>query len=96
MPQGVLSFAPGEVSKTLSVEVLGDDLVEGEETFTVTLANGYGEVISVQPAAVGRILNDDVSLVSVAAIAVARMGGSGGRSCHRWMRISTILQTGTV
>ena len=93
MPQGVLSFAPGEVSKTLSVEVLGDDLVEGDETFTVTLANDYGEVISVQPAAVGRILNDDVSLVSVAATtADVAEGAVGAETAFSF----TVRRTGNV
>ncbi len=48
---GVVSFAPGEVSKTVEVTILGDDLDEFDETFTVglsspvecTIADGTGD-----------------------------------------------------
>ncbi len=35
---GTVTFAPGDVSETFSVSVLGDDLDEGDETFTVSLS----------------------------------------------------------
>ena len=35
---GTLTFAPGDVSESFSVSVLGDDLDEGDESFTVSLS----------------------------------------------------------
>ena len=43
---GVLSFAPGEVSKTIPVTVKGDMLTERDETFFVNLTNATGATIS--------------------------------------------------
>ena len=39
---GTLTFAPGEVSKTIAVPILDDNLFEGDETLTVTLTNARG------------------------------------------------------
>lgn len=43
---GVLTFAPGETSKTISVVVFGDTALEGDESFLVTLSNPSGAAIS--------------------------------------------------
>lgn len=40
--QGTLSFLPGESAKTASVSVVGDTLVEPDETLFVDLANPFG------------------------------------------------------
>lgn len=41
-----LTFAPGEVSKQIVVNLLDDALVEGDETFNVTLSNAVGAGIA--------------------------------------------------
>ena len=38
---GTLTFAAGETSKTVTVAVRGDTLVEGAETFRVVLSNRH-------------------------------------------------------
>ncbi|MGB7357632.1 MAG: Calx-beta domain-containing protein [Mycobacterium sp.] len=43
---GVLTFAPGETSKTISVVVFGDTVLEGDESFLVTLSNPSGAAIT--------------------------------------------------
>jgi hypothetical protein len=55
---GTVTFKPGEVNKTLTVQVNGDTLVEGNETFTVNLSNASNAVIAVGQG-IGTILNDD-------------------------------------
>ena len=60
MPTGILSFAAGEVSKTVTVKVLGDTAVEADDTFTVTLSSPTGAGVGSQNAtASGVIQNDD-------------------------------------
>jgi large repetitive protein len=57
---GVLTFAPGETSKAVSVPVNGDGSVEADETFFVDLAEPTNVAIA-DPQAVGTITNDDSS-----------------------------------
>ena len=54
-----LSFAPGQTSKTITVQVNGDEDVELDETFFVNLFNPTGGALIAQ--AVGTIQNDDVN-----------------------------------
>ena len=56
---GTLTFAPGEVSKTVGISVLGDTVREPDETFTVSLSIAAGAKIA-DGAATGTITNDDV------------------------------------
>ncbi len=63
---GTLTFNPGETSKTVVVNVFGDNVVEQDETFQVVLSNASGANISTGNAT-GTIINDD-------------QGGGGGSS----------------
>jgi len=58
-----LTFAPGETSKLITVNVRGDTIVEGNESFSLRLANATNGVIA-DAIAFGTILDDDVTLVS--------------------------------
>ncbi|MCL4207829.1 MAG: DNRLRE domain-containing protein [Pirellulaceae bacterium] len=58
-PSGTIMFAPGEVSKTLIVEVVGDTDFETDEGFLVTLSNPTGIATIDVAAANGIIRNDD-------------------------------------
>lgn len=74
-----ISFSPGEQSKTISVNVNGDTLVEADETFSVaitpiglpptgiTIAKGIGE---------GTIVNDDFASIEIRD-AVVTEGNNG-------------------
>ncbi|WP_223786570.1 Calx-beta domain-containing protein [Marinicella meishanensis] len=53
-----LTFAPGEQQKTITVDVLGDQLYEGDETFQVQLSNPVNANIA-DGSATGTILDDD-------------------------------------
>ena len=55
---GILIFAAGETTKTVSVPILDDSHDEGEETFALRLSNAAGARIG-DGEATGTIVNDD-------------------------------------
>jgi outer membrane protein assembly factor BamB len=62
---GVVTFPPGAVSQTLTVDVVGDLKYEADETFFVNLTNPTNADIA-DAQAVGTILNDEpLPLISV-------------------------------
>jgi len=58
----LLTFNPGETSKTISVDIIDDSLIEGSETFFIDLRNPTNAVIS-DAQGVGTILDDDAPIV---------------------------------
>jgi glucose/arabinose dehydrogenase len=57
---GILTFSPGETSKTFTVAVLEDSLAEGTETVTLTLSSPTGGATLAEPgAAVLSIVDND-------------------------------------
>src|SRR5439155_1395528 len=58
LPSGTVSFAAGEATKTITVNVRGDGVVEFDETFNVTLSNPTGANIRTA-SAIGTIVADD-------------------------------------
>jgi serralysin len=58
---GTLTFAAGEVLKTITVLVSGDGDIEGNETLLATLSNPTGNVVILDGQGVGTIVNDDVA-----------------------------------
>jgi hypothetical protein len=66
---GVLTFAPGETTKTVQVEIIGDTLLENDEIASVRLFDAQGASI---PFAFGsvQIVNDDGPRLSIADLAV--------------------------
>ena len=59
LPSGTVSFAAGETSKTIAVNVSGDTVVESDEGFTVTLSNPSTGATLGTASAIGMIRNDD-------------------------------------
>ncbi len=55
---GTLTFAPGEVSRTIRVPIIDDDLDEPDETFALVLADLQGATLG-RGSALGTILDDD-------------------------------------
>jgi hypothetical protein len=64
---GPLAFAPGETTKQVSVEVVGDTDDEDNETFLVTLSDPTNAVIG-DGEGVGTILDDENALMQAAAL----------------------------
>ncbi len=74
---GTLVFAPGEISKTLSVDIFPDLVDEGAgETFQVSLSAPVNANL-VDGAGVGTITDDDISQVSLESGASVVEGNTG-------------------
>ena len=80
LPSGTLSFAAGQTSQTITVNVAGDTTVEADEGFTVTLSNPSAGTTIGTAAATGTILNDDAlaSQLSIAAGNASQAEGNSG------------------
>ncbi|MES2568525.1 MAG: Calx-beta domain-containing protein, partial [Verrucomicrobiota bacterium] len=65
---GLLTFAPGETAKTITVTLLGDYQIEAHETFSVLLFDASHALLPVA-AGIGTILNDDTAVHIESAIA---------------------------
>ena len=84
LPSGVLTFAEGETSKTITVPVLGDLVDEANEAFVVTLSNPSSGLLLGDSTVTSTILNDDtvVPVISIAGPAGAVLEGNAGSSAH--------------
>ena len=89
LPGDTLTFAAGETSKTITLNVSGDLDVEGDEAFSVTLSNPSGNAQIGTGAASGLIVNDDADL-SIAADSVSRAEGDNGTTAFTF----TVTRTG--
>jgi Subtilase family/Calx-beta domain/SdrD B-like domain/Domain of unknown function (DUF4114)/Bacterial cadherin-like domain len=61
---GTVTFAPGEITKTVNIEVNGDDLYEADEIFKLNLSDAVNATISTT-SAIGTIVNDDLPVISI-------------------------------
>ncbi len=78
-PSGTVTFAPGETSKTISVNVASDTRIEPDEGFQVILlapAPGLASGSAIRASAT--ILNDDVPKVGLRLSTPARAEGGSG------------------
>jgi len=56
---GTLTFAPGETTKTIAIEVKGDSKKEADEAFYLDLFGNSGNSLITKSRGIGTILNDD-------------------------------------
>jgi hypothetical protein len=56
---GTLTFAPGETTKTITIEVKGDSKREANETFYLDLFGLSGNALFTKSRGIGTILNDE-------------------------------------
>jgi len=74
------TFAPGQTSKTFSVTINGDTVVEPNETYFFNVSNVSGATVS-RGQAVGTIVNDDVAALPTLTVAdVTVTEGNSGTS----------------
>jgi uncharacterized protein (TIGR03437 family) len=72
---GTITFEPGQTSKTVSITITGDKLVEPNETFFVDLANASPGSMITDSEGTGTITNDDTPL-----LVISQVYGGGGNS----------------
>ncbi len=86
-----LTFAPGETTKTVTVQVRQDDLLEGPERFVVNLTSPpLGPPINatiVDDLGVGTITNDDVAMASINDVTVTE-GDAGTANANFMVTLS--------
>lgn len=75
-----LSFAPGETSKTITINVCGETTFEPNETFTVSLSGGTGPFVYGDDHGLGTIINDDPTPPSVSVNDVSQNEGNSGNT----------------
>jgi CSLREA domain-containing protein len=89
--QGTVTFAPGETSRTISIAIAGDRLVEPTETFFVTLSSPLNATLA-RARATGMIIDDDLPAVqpavTVSDVTVVE-GDAGTRSGRFVVTLST-------
>ena len=90
LPTGVVSFASGDVSKVITVWVVGENVGESDEDFTVALSNASAGTAIDTAAATGTIQNDDVSLLAIAATSAVKVEGDSGSTAFTF----TVTRTG--
>jgi hypothetical protein len=62
-----VTFAPGQTTQPVTVQVNGDTAVEPDETFNVNLSNAQGNAAILDGVGLGTITNDDAPAVINAA-----------------------------
>ncbi len=91
---GTITFAAGETTRSVSVLVSGDTVVEPNETFSVILSSPVNASIA-DSTGLGTILNDDSPSLSIAATASVTEGQSGSTPATFAVTLSAPA-TGTV
>jgi len=67
LPSGTVSFADGEASKTLTIQVSGDTTLESDEDFTVTLSNPSKGILDSNATSAETTISTDDDQVAIAA-----------------------------
>jgi N-acetylneuraminic acid mutarotase len=92
---GTVTFDPGEISRTITIQIHRDIVVEPSETFFVTLTNAVNATIG-DTQGLGTITNDDVPLPTVSINDVAVAEGPSLMSMSRSSHTATRLADGRV
>lgn len=83
---GTLTFAPGETSKSITVQVKGDTVDETDETFHVSLSSALNAVIA-DAQGQGTILDDDGPSITIGDVTVTE-GNTGTVNAVFTVRLS--------
>jgi Ca2+-binding RTX toxin-like protein len=87
LPAGIVTFAAGETSKTITVGIAGDSALEANEAFTVTLSGPSAGTTITTASAAGTILNDDAGF-AIEAVSADKAEGAAGTATPFTFRIT--------
>ncbi|HEX3070701.1 MAG TPA: Calx-beta domain-containing protein [Thermoanaerobaculia bacterium] len=76
---GTLTFLAGETTKTISVPVIGDTIVEGNETFSVQLSNAINATFQ-DTSGAGTIIDDDLGGPPTPSVQIGNLTFAEGNS----------------
>ncbi|WP_158287781.1 Calx-beta domain-containing protein [Falsiroseomonas bella] len=77
LPSGTVAFAAGEAEKTVTLRVLGDALIEPDESFVLRLHSPTESLQLGTATATATIRNDDASITAAIAAPALPEGGPG-------------------
>jgi uncharacterized protein YhjY with autotransporter beta-barrel domain len=90
---GTITFAPGVLTQTITVNVIGDTLFEPDETFTLTVTPVGG----VAATATGTIVNDDAApLAALRIVSGNNQGARLGQTLPQPLVVEVVNAQGTV
>jgi murein DD-endopeptidase MepM/ murein hydrolase activator NlpD len=89
---GSISFAPGETSKVLTVNVIGDTVFESNENFTVSIGSPVGASIGTSVAS-AQIQNDDASVPVTGSVTISDVTITEGNTGTQ-LATFTVTRTG--
>ncbi len=93
LPSGTVSFAAGQTSRTITVNVVGDKTVEANEALTVTLSSPSTGATLGMATATSTILNDDApTALAIAATDASKAEGNSGTRAFNF----TVTRTGSM
>ncbi len=76
---GTLTFLAGETTKTITVPVIGDSIVEGNESFNVQLSNAVNATFQ-DTVGVGTIIDDDLGGPPAPSVQIGNLAFPEGNS----------------
>ena len=91
-----INFASGESSKTVSIPIVGDNLVEPDEEIKVKLVNPVGRVtLGSQQTVTLTIINDDLLIPSLLAFSSSSYSANEGNSGSPNQVVATVQRIGS-
>jgi hypothetical protein len=107
-PSGNVTFAAGQATQTISIPILQDSVIEGPETFTVTLSTTNNGAVLGAPTSATVTINDDDRGVAMqdanlnvpedagnAVVTVVRTGSSSGAMSVNYATANSSAVAGT-
>lgn len=92
---GTLTFTNGQVTKTITVPLINDSSVEGNETFTISITNATGGAVLGTYTNVTATIRDNDSVFNFSAATASSLESAGNITLNVW-RTGGVIGTATV